>query len=42
MSEVLRVSDKIAVLRDRHKIGEISGRDADEQKVFRMIAGAES
>jgi simple sugar transport system ATP-binding protein len=42
MSEVLRVSDKIAVLRDRHKIGEIPGRDADEQKVFRMIAGAES
>jgi len=42
MSEVLRVSDKIAVLRDRQKIGEIAGRDADEQKVFRMIAGAES
>lgn len=42
MSEVLRVSDKIAVLRDRQKIGEMAGRDADEQKVFRMIAGAES
>ena len=42
MPEVLRVSDRIAVLRDRQKIGEIAGRDADEQKVFRMIAGAES
>ena len=42
MSEVLRVSDRIAVLRDREKIGEIDGRDADEQNVFRMIAGAEA
>jgi len=42
MPEVLRVSDKIAVLRDREKIGEISGKDADEQTVFRMIAGVES
>ncbi|MBS1157141.1 MAG: sugar transporter ATP-binding protein [Proteobacteria bacterium] len=42
MSEVLRVSDRIAVLRDRQKIGEIAGKDADEQSVFRMIAGAES
>ena len=38
----LRVSDTIAVLRDRQKIGEILGDDADEQKVFRMIAGVES
>jgi simple sugar transport system ATP-binding protein len=42
MSEVLRVSDRIAVLRDRQKIGEIAGQDADEQNVFRMIAGAEA
>ena len=42
MPEVLRVSDNIAVLRDRRKIGEIAGKDADEQKVFRMIAGVES
>lgn len=42
MSEVLRVSDRIAVLRDRQKIGEIAGGDADEQRVFRMIAGAEA
>lgn len=42
MSEVLRVSDRIAVLRDREKIGEIAAKDADEQNVFRMIAGAEA
>ena len=42
MPEVLRVSDKIAVLRDREKIGEIAGDEADEQTVFRMIAGVES
>ena len=42
MSEVLRVSDRIAVLRDRQKVGEIDGKAADEQSVFRMIAGAEA
>ena len=42
MSEVLRVSDRIAVLRDRQKVGEIDGKSADEQRVFRMIAGAEA
>ena len=42
MPEVLRVSDKIAVLRDREKIGEVAGSEADEQTVFRMIAGVES
>ena len=42
MPEVLRVSDKIAVLRDRQKIGEMDGNEADEQKVFRMIAGVKS
>ncbi len=42
MSEVLRVSDRIAVLRDRQKIGEIPGAEASEQQVFQMIAGAEA
>lgn len=42
MSEVLRVSDRIAVLRDRQKIGEIAGAEASEQQVFQMIAGAEA
>lgn len=42
MSEVLRVSDTIAVLRDRRKVGELKGEGSSEQDVFRMIAGAES
>lgn len=42
MSEVLRVSDRIAVLRDRQKIGELDGASSDEQSVFCMIAGSEA
>ncbi|WP_417068787.1 sugar ABC transporter ATP-binding protein [Niveibacterium terrae] len=42
MAEVLRVSDRIAVLRDRRKVGELKGAGTSEQDVFRMIAGAES
>ena len=42
MNEVLRVSDRIAVLRDRQKIGEMAGREATEQSVFRMIAGGDA
>ncbi len=42
MAEVLRISDRIAVLRDRRKVGELAGATAVEQDVFRMIAGAES
>jgi simple sugar transport system ATP-binding protein len=42
MSEVLRVSDRIAVLRDRQKIGEVAGNEADEHGIFRMIAGGEA
>ncbi|WP_374398733.1 sugar ABC transporter ATP-binding protein [Niveibacterium sp.] len=41
MAEVLRVSDRIAVLRDRRKVGEIDGAGAQERDVFRLIAGAE-
>jgi simple sugar transport system ATP-binding protein len=39
MAEVLRVSDDIAVLRDRRKIGQLVGADTDEGAVYRMIAG---
>ncbi|MES2740357.1 MAG: sugar ABC transporter ATP-binding protein [Pseudomonadota bacterium] len=41
MSEVLRISDRIAVLRDRHKIGERGAGDIDEQGIYQMIAGAQ-
>ena len=37
MEEVVRVSDRIVVLRDRAKIGELPG-DSSEQAVYQMIA----
>ena len=39
MGEVLRISDRIAVLRDRRKIAELDACDTDEQGVYRLIAG---
>ena len=37
MSEVVRVSDRIAVLRDRRKVGELPGGSTEDQ-VYRLIA----
>jgi simple sugar transport system ATP-binding protein len=39
LSEVLRVSDQIVVLRDRRKVGELKREDADEDVIYEMIAG---
>lgn len=39
LEEVLRVSHKIAVLRDRHKVKEITGEEMNQQNVMRAIAG---
>ena len=36
--EVVRCSDRIAVLKDHSKIGELSGQDLDERKIMRTIA----
>ncbi|WP_283148933.1 sugar ABC transporter ATP-binding protein [Silvimonas soli] len=41
MSEVVRVSNRIAVLRDRRKVGELPAGQTDEHAVFHMIAGGE-
>jgi simple sugar transport system ATP-binding protein len=41
MDEVLKYSDKIAVMRDRRKVGEIDASKADEATVFHIIAGGE-
>ena len=38
LEEVIRCSDRIAVMRDRKKIAEISGADMDEQKILEAIA----
>ena len=42
LDELVAVSDRIAVLRDRHKIGEISGDEITRETVIRTIAGAKA
>jgi len=42
MDEVLRYSDRVAVMRDRRKVGEVAAGDADERTVFQIIAGGQS
>jgi simple sugar transport system ATP-binding protein len=39
LEEVVRCCDRVAVLRDRHKVGELTGRDITEQTIIRTIAG---
>ncbi|MBW4839398.1 MAG: sugar ABC transporter ATP-binding protein [Paenibacillaceae bacterium] len=41
LEEVLRVSDRIAVLRDRRKVKEMSGAEMNQQQVMQAIAGGE-
>ena len=40
LDELVAVSDRIAVLRDRRKIGEIAGDDITRENIIRTIAGA--
>ncbi|MDR2184170.1 MAG: sugar ABC transporter ATP-binding protein [Treponema sp.] len=42
LEEVIRCSDRIAVMRDRKKIAEISGEDMTEGKILKTIASAEA
>ncbi|HEY4299077.1 MAG TPA: sugar ABC transporter ATP-binding protein [Paraburkholderia sp.] len=42
MSEVVRVSHRVAVLRDRRKVAEIAGDDLSEDHVYQLIAGGQS
>ncbi|QSF46272.1 sugar ABC transporter ATP-binding protein [Paenibacillus tianjinensis] len=39
LEEVLRVSDRIAILRDRRKVKEISGKDMNQHQIMQAIAG---
>ncbi|MDQ7976190.1 sugar ABC transporter ATP-binding protein [Paraburkholderia sp. SARCC-3016] len=41
VSEVVRVSHRIAVLRDRRKVAEIAGNAVSEDQVYRLIAGSD-
>lgn len=39
LDEIVAASDRVAVLRDREKIGEIAGEDIRRDNIIRMIAG---
>jgi monosaccharide-transporting ATPase len=39
MTEVLDYSDRVVVMRDRTKVGELDAAGADEHQVFQLIAG---
>ncbi|NHW39006.1 sugar ABC transporter ATP-binding protein, partial [Paenibacillus aceris] len=39
LEEVLRVSERIAVLRDRKKVKEMSGEEISQRNVMKAIAG---
>ncbi|MBB5462830.1 sugar ABC transporter ATP-binding protein [Paraburkholderia sp. Cpub6] len=40
ISEVLRVSHRVAVLRDRRKIAEVAAKASNEDDIYRLIAGS--
>ncbi|MFP3563669.1 sugar ABC transporter ATP-binding protein [Paraburkholderia sp. SIMBA_030] len=40
IGEVLRVSHRVAVLRDRRKIAEVAGQASNEDNIYRLIAGS--
>jgi simple sugar transport system ATP-binding protein len=42
LEETVRCSDRVAVLRDRHKVAELSGDRVTEQTIMQTIAGAKS
>ncbi len=41
MDEVIRYADRVAVMRDRRKVGEVAARDTSEQEIFQIIAGGQ-
>jgi galactofuranose transport system ATP-binding protein len=38
LDEIAAVCDRVAVLRDRRKVGEITGEDVTQEKIIRTIA----
>ena len=42
LDEIVAASDRVAVLRDREKVGEIDGADINRDNIIRMIAGDDS
>lgn len=42
IDEVMRVSNKIVVMRDRKKVGEIDSKDFSQEMILSTIAGGEA
>ena len=42
LEETVRCSDRVAVLRDRHKVAELAGEQISEQGIMQTIAGTKS
>jgi simple sugar transport system ATP-binding protein len=41
LDEMLRTCSRVVVMRDRHKVGELTGTDINQEKVMQTIAGGE-
>ena len=41
MDEVIRYADRVAIMRDRRKVGEVAARETNEHEVFQIIAGGQ-
>jgi galactofuranose transport system ATP-binding protein len=39
LEELVAVSDRVAVMRDRHKVGEMVGGDITRENIIQTIAG---
>jgi simple sugar transport system ATP-binding protein len=42
MAEALRYSDRVIVMRDRHKVADLDAGETDEQQVYQIIAGGQA
>jgi simple sugar transport system ATP-binding protein len=41
LDEMLRTCSRMVVMRDRHKVGELTGTEINQETVMRTIAGGE-
>ena len=42
MTEALRYTDRVVVLRDRRKVADLATAETDEQSVYQIIAGGQA
>ena len=42
IEEMLRTCSRLVVMRDRHIVGELKGKDLNQTKVMQTIAGGEA